>query len=62
MEGTTALTLTNIITNAGEVLTGLLGMGTDLVNWIFATPGVAFYVYAAMVLIVLALVGGFIKR
>ena len=62
MEGTAALTLTNIITNAGEVLTGLLGMGTELVNWIFATPGVAFYVYAAMVLIVLALVGGFIKR
>lgn len=62
MEGTTALTLTNIITNAGEVLEGLLGMGTNLVNWIFATPGVAFYVYAAMVIIVIALVAGFIKR
>lgn len=60
MEG--ALTLSNIITNVGEVLTGLLGYMTDIVTWIFATPAVAVYAYAAIILIAFAAVARFIKR
>jgi len=62
MEGTTALTLTNIITNVGEVLTGLLGMMTEVVTWMFATPGVAIWAYAAIILIVFAAVAGFVRN
>ena len=60
MEG--ALTLANSIENVGTVLTGLLGYMTDIVTWIFATPGVAVYAYAAIIIIAFAAVSMFIKR
>lgn len=59
---TGALTLANIIENVGVVLTGLLGWMTDIATWIFATPGVAFYAYAAIILIAIAGVCMFIRR
>lgn len=59
---TGALTLANIIENVGTVLTGLLGFMTDIVTWIFATPGVAVWAYAALILIAFAAVARFVKR
>ena len=57
-----ALTLTSIMTTVGEVLTSLLSMMTNVVNWIFTTPGVAIWAYSAIILIVFAAVARFVRN
>lgn len=60
MEGTT-VTIASILTEVGTLLTELLTFMTEIVTWIFATPGVAIWVYAAIILIAISAVVGFVR-
>lgn len=56
-----AVTLATILEAVTTVLTTMLTWMTSIVSWIFATPGVAIWVYAALILIAIAAVCGFVR-